>query len=107
MTHESERFQILQSKLLQRISCSTAVSPFLYLDKNARAKKMVFPENCKTSSENLILKFCFVIKTLATYLHSLTFLNVSGILCNLLHGKSITNMGPSPLKKAAKKMMQY
>ena len=68
---------------------------------------MVFPENCKTSSENLILKFCFVIKTLATYLNSLTFLNVSGILCNLLHGKSITNMGPSPLKKAAKKMMQY
>lgn len=103
MTHESVRFQILQSKLLQHISCSTAVSPFLYLHKNARPKKMVFPENCKTSSENLVLKFCFVIKSLATYLHSLTFLSLSGILCNILQGKFVTNMGPSLLKKAAKK----
>ena len=64
---------------------------------------MVFPENCKTSSENLVLKFCFVIKSLATYLHSLTFLSLSGILCNILQGKFVTNMGPSLLKKAAKK----
>lgn len=69
MTHESVRFRTLQFKLLQRISCSIAASPFLYLYKNARVRNMVIPENCKTSSQKLVLKFCTIIKTLATYLH--------------------------------------
>lgn len=63
-THELVRFQILQFKLLQPISCSIAASPSLYLYRNARARKMKLDESYQTSNEKLVLTFCLVIKLL-------------------------------------------
>ncbi|XP_060030632.1 inactive ubiquitin carboxyl-terminal hydrolase 50 isoform X2 [Erinaceus europaeus] len=62
MTQESVRFQTLQFKLLQPISCFTAANPFPYLYTNAGARRRVFPENCKQMQPETGSKFCFVIK---------------------------------------------
>lgn len=102
MTHESVRFQILQFKPLQHISCSIAASPFLYPHKNARARKMVFPENCKTSNQKLVLKFCFVIKLVQLACITAIFKSFWNIMQSF-YKSVVKKMGPGPLKKAARK----